>query len=67
MTDLEYELETFDPDEDIILPNSIWGEIVYIYFIIKEMIRHPETREIEWIRLKRQIRFFKRWMQVNKE
>lgn len=67
MNNIEYELNTFNPDEDIILPNTIWGEIVYIYYVIKYIIKHPKTRETEWIRLKRQIVFFKRWKKVNKQ
>ena len=44
---VKYLDENFDEEEYIIVPETIWGEIAYIYFILKL--------------LKRQLQFFKRW------
>ncbi len=52
----------FDEDEDIILPNSIWGEFVYIIFVLFDIMRFSQGRGEKFVKLKRQISFFKRWM-----
>lgn len=52
----------FNEDEDIILPNSILGEIIYLKFIITDMIMHPKGFKKKYKLLKRQIRFFRLWM-----
>lgn len=56
------EITNFDEDEDIILPNSIWGELVYVGFIIYYGIRQKKDMSCELRKLKRQIWFFFRWM-----
>lgn len=55
----DYEL---DEDDDIILPDTIWGELVYIKFILADMLKNPESFKDEFIKLKRQIYFFVLWM-----
>ncbi len=50
----------FDEDEDIILPNSIWGEFVYIIFVLFDIMRFSQGRGEKFVKLKRQISFFKR-------
>lgn len=57
-------IDSFDEENDIILPNSIFGEILYIFFIIRDIYKTNENREQKWIKLKQQIRFFFRWMRV---
>lgn len=62
-----YESGFFDPDEDIILPNSVIGEIYYIYCIILDIFKHRKEKEYiksEFVSLKRQIKFFKKWIKV---
>ena len=62
---IEAEIACFDEDEDIILPNSILGEIIYILFILDYMLRNKDKREKQWILLKRQIGVFKLWRKNN--
>lgn len=50
-------IENFNEDEDIILPDTLWGEIIYIKFIILDTIENPQKLKINYIRLARQIRF----------
>lgn len=52
----------FDEEDDIILPETFWGEIVYIKFVIIDMIKHQKNLKEKLIRLKRQIYFFLRQM-----
>ncbi len=52
----------FDEEDDIILPETFWGEIVYIKFVIVDMIKHQKNLKEKLIRLKRQIYFFLRQM-----
>lgn len=52
----------FDEEDDIILPGTFWGEIVYIKFVIVDMIKHQKNLKEKLIRLKRQIYFFLRQM-----
>lgn len=52
----------FDEEDDIILPETFWGEIVYIKFVIVDMIKHQKNLKEKFIRLKRQIYFFLRQM-----
>lgn len=58
----ENNLENFDEDEDIILPDTIWGEFKLILFITSRMIKFPEERSKLYIELKRQIYFYTLWM-----
>ncbi len=52
----------FDEEDDIILPETFWEEIVYIKFVIVDMIKHQKNLKEKLIRLKRQIYFFLRQM-----
>lgn len=52
----------FDEEDDISLPETFWGEIVYIKFVIVDMIKHQKNLKEKLIRLKRQIYFFLRQM-----
>lgn len=54
----------FDEDEDIILPDTLWGEIIYIKFILIDTFKNPKKLKTNYTRLIRQIRFFNRWMKI---
>ncbi len=41
-------------DEDIIIPDTLFGELLYIYYIGGEIL----TKKEKWFELKRQIIFF---------
>lgn len=62
---IEAEIACFDEDEDVILPNSIFGEIVYIFYILRYMYKNKDKRAKQWFLLKRQIRMFKLWRKRN--
>lgn len=53
--------EFYDPEDDVILPDNIWGEIFYIYCVLEDIIFNRCNRKLEWFRLKRQIRIFIKW------
>ena len=53
-----------DEDDDIILPDTIWGELVYIYYILKDIRKSKENRQDKLAKLKRQIKFFICWLKV---
>ena len=57
-------IDDFDENDDVILPDTYWGEIVYIFFILKDIIKNPDDRKIKLENLLRQIRIHKRWMRV---
>lgn len=52
----------FNDEDDIILPNSILGEFVYISFVLVDIMSFSQGRGEKFVKLKRQISFFKRWM-----
>lgn len=58
----QIDIENFDEDEDIILPDTIWGELRLILFITLRMIKLPAERTKLYIELKRQIYFYILWM-----
>lgn len=58
----EYIMNNFDEDDDVILPDTIFGELYLIIFVLFYMLCHPKERQKEWKYLKRQIRFFRLWM-----
>jgi len=59
---MEYDTaDDFDENEDIILPDTIWGEVVYICYILSDMLKCPENFGSALTMLLRQIRFFVRW------
>lgn len=62
---IEAEIACFDEDEDVILPNSIYGEIVYIFYILWDMYQNRKTAPKQWFLLKRQIRMFRLWRKNN--
>lgn len=62
---IKAEIACFDEDEDIILPNSIFGEIVYIFYILRDMYQNRKTASKQWFLLKRQIRMFRLWRKRN--
>lgn len=63
---LQYSLDDFDEDDDVILPDTYWGELVYIFYILRYMYRAKDKKE-EFQKLLRQIKIHRRWMQINKE
>ena len=54
----------FDENDDVILPDTYWGELVYIFYILKDIIKNPNDRNLKLKTLFRQIKIHKRWMQV---
>ena len=56
--------ENFDEEDDVILPDTHFGEIVYIYYILKDIIINKTDRKKKFQNLIRQIRIYKRWVQV---
>ena len=58
------DIPNFDEDDDIILPNSIIGEIYYIWCIAIDMLKTRENLGKKWLLLKRQIYFFLKWPKV---
>ncbi len=56
-----------DFEEDIILPDTYWGEFFYIYCCLKEILRNlhkKQKRKILMRNLIRQIKIHRRWMHV---
>ncbi len=58
------DIPNFDEDDDIILPNSIFGEIYYIWCITSDMLKTRKNLDKKWMLLKRQIYFFIKWLKV---
>lgn len=58
------DIPNFDEDDDIILPNSIIGEIYYIWCITSDMLKTRKNLDKKWMLLKRQIYFFIKWLKV---
>ncbi|MBR1619706.1 hypothetical protein IJ674_10800 [bacterium] len=54
-------LEFYDSEDDIILPDTILGELYYIYCNLEDIILNRCDRKKEWFNLKRQIRIYIKW------
>ncbi len=52
----------FDEEDDIVLPDTFWGELVYIKFILIDIFKTPQNRKLKFKHLQRQIGFFWLWM-----
>ena len=57
----EFVENNFDEEDDIYLPDNIFGEIRFICFMLWYICKHPKERNIELINLKRQIGIYKFW------
>ncbi len=57
-------IEDFDEKEDIIIPDTVWGEIIYIKYILVDIIKNPQNIKRKIFELKRQILFFIKMMQI---
>lgn len=58
-------IENFDEDDDIILPDTFWGEIIYITYILIDIVKSPYNRKTKLKKLKTQFKFFLRWQKCN--
>ena len=56
--------DSYNETEDIILPNSWCGEIIYIFFCIKDIINQRDHRQEKFSNLVRQIKIHRRWMKI---
>ena len=54
-------LEFYDSEDDIILPDTILGELYYIYCNLEDIILNRCDRKKEWFNLKRQIKIYIKW------
>ena len=54
----------FDEKEVIILPDTYWGEIVYIVYILADIIKTRTNIRQKLFELKRQIKIHHKWMKV---
>lgn len=54
-------LEYYNPEDDVILPDTIWGELYYIYCNLEDIILNRCNRKQEWFKLKRQIKIYIQW------
>ena len=57
MVNEEFE-DDFDEQDDIIIPTSVLGELVYIAYIIFYMFKKKEDKKETLKKLRRQIYFF---------
>lgn len=67
--DYDFDLteEEYEEYENVILPETMWGEIYYIYCMVKRIITSPKDREFQKYLLKRQIRIYGRWRKTRKK
>ena len=52
----------FDENEDLPLPETILGEIRFIWFMIKYIIKNPKKKKKEIFNLKRQFTIYIIWL-----
>ena len=60
------ELENFDKEENIIIPETIFGELVYILYIIRDIVINRKDIKRDLFLHKRQINFFNLWRKTQK-
>lgn len=61
---LQPSINDFDENEDIILPNSYFGELIYIAFCVLDIIKNKNNRTEKFNNLKRQITLHRKWMKL---
>lgn len=54
-------LEYYDPEDDVILLDTIWGELYYIYCNLEDIIFNRCNRKESLRRLNVQIKIYIRW------
>lgn len=54
-------MEMFDEEEDVILPLTLFGELVYIFYIVRDMIEDKTDLDKKKRLLYRQICMFWKW------
>ncbi len=64
MIDNNEQILQIDFEDDIILPDTYWGELLYIIACLKDILHNKSKRKILLRNLFRQIRIHRRWMQV---
>ncbi|MBO6087078.1 hypothetical protein J6P92_01875 [bacterium] len=57
-------IDDFDENDDVILPDTYWSELVYIFYILRDIIENPDDRKLKFQKLLSQIKIHKHWMQV---
>jgi hypothetical protein len=58
----EYAQSNLDENDDIILPDNIVAEALYIGFILFDIAKNKQNRQEKFLKLKRQIYFFSKWL-----
>lgn len=58
---MEFNFEDIDEEEDIIVPDSLLGELIYIKFALKRILNNPKKTPYFLKLLRRQIHFFIQW------
>ena len=56
--------DSYNEADDIILPDTYWGELLYILFCIKNIIKQQEHRKEKVLILIRQIKIHYKWMKI---
>lgn len=51
----------FDENEDCVLPDTIWGELILIFYMIKDLLKSTD-KGTKFRDLKRQIRIYICWL-----
>ena len=54
----------FDENDDVVLPDTLWGELIYIFYVLKDIISDKTNREAKSQNLIKQIKIHVRWMKV---
>jgi hypothetical protein len=58
----EYAITSFDEDEDIILPDNIFAEILYILYVLFDILKRKGNRNLRLFKLRQQIYFYIKWL-----
>lgn len=58
---MEFNFEDIDEEEDIIVPDSLLGELIYIKFALIRILNNPQKTPYFLKLLRRQIHFFIQW------
>lgn len=54
-------MDFYDPEDDVILPDTIWGELCYICCNLDDIFFNRCDRKLTWFKLKRQIKIYIKW------
>lgn len=53
-----------EEDDEIILPDTFLGEILYVFYCLRDILKNKKRFQPSVVELQRQVHFFFKWMKI---